>query len=114
MSKKIYIAGPMRGLPFNNYPKFDRIAAELRQKGWDVVNPTEIGATVGTIEQLNNDEKLLNVVLYKEMSALAQCDALFLLIGWEHSEGAKAELLAALSAKLEIITEKIITPVPRP
>jgi basic membrane lipoprotein Med (substrate-binding protein (PBP1-ABC) superfamily) len=110
MSRKIYIAGPMRGLPFNNYPKFDRIAAELRQKGWDVVNPTEIGATVGTIEQLNNDKKLLDVVLYKEMSALAQCDAIYLLTGWERSAGAKTELLNALAADLEIIPERIPAP----
>ena len=110
MSKKIYIAGPMRGLPFNNYPKFDRVAEKLRKEGWDVVNPTEIGATVGTIEQLNNNDKLLQTVLYKEMSALVNCDALYLLTGWERSAGAKTELLNALAADLEIIPERILAP----
>lgn len=100
----------MRGLPFNNYPKFDRVAEQLRKEGWDVVNPTEIGATVGTIEQLNNDVKLLDVVLSKEITVLAKCDAIYLLTGWERSKGAKLELYYAIAADLEIILERIPAP----
>ena len=41
---KIYIAGPMRGLPDFNYPKFNYYAAIYRSVGWEVENPAEIGA----------------------------------------------------------------------
>ena len=49
---KIYIAGPMRGLPDFNYPKFNDYAETHRAIGWDVANPVEIGADYGTPEQI--------------------------------------------------------------
>ena len=39
---KIYLAGPMSGLPQSNFPAFDEAAAVLRQKEFDVVSPAEI------------------------------------------------------------------------
>src|SRR5690606_26470176 len=40
--KRIYIAGPMTGLPDLNFPAFHAEAARLRSRGVDVVNPAEI------------------------------------------------------------------------
>lgn len=39
--KRIYIAGPMSGLPDFNYPAFQTAAAVLRAQGHHVENPTE-------------------------------------------------------------------------
>lgn len=39
--KRIYIAGPMSGLPEFNYPAFNRAAAVLRAQGHHVENPAE-------------------------------------------------------------------------
>ena len=40
--KKLYLCGKMTGLPDHNYPEFNRIAAILRSKGYEVVNPAEL------------------------------------------------------------------------
>ena len=44
---KIYIAGPMSGLPNNGYDAFHRKAAHLRAAGWEVVNPAEMDLEEG-------------------------------------------------------------------
>ena len=38
---RVYIAGPMTGLPAFNYPAFHAAAATLRQAGYVVENPAE-------------------------------------------------------------------------
>lgn len=41
MKRKIYLAGPMSGLPDLNYPAFHAAAAKLRAMGHVVLNPAE-------------------------------------------------------------------------
>ena len=100
---KIYIAGPMRGLPDFNYSTFNDWAHILRDFDWDVVNPVEIGAAYGTPEQINADTALLAAVMAAELHALETCDAIFMLPGWEKSTGARQELAAALRYGLQIL-----------
>ena len=99
---KIYIAGPMRGLPAFNYPAFRDWAKLHRDVGWEVENPAEIGAAFGTPEQINADTALLAAVVAAELHALETCDAIFLMGGWERSLGARQELAAALAYGLKI------------
>ena len=79
---KIYIAGPMTGLPQFNYPAFHAAAAELRAQGMEVFNPAEItppvcGSWGGYMRQA--------------IAQLVQCEAIFLLTGWQGSKGAMLE-----------------------
>ncbi len=37
----LYLAGPMRGIPGFNFPKFDEVAATLRFIGHTVFSPAE-------------------------------------------------------------------------
>lgn len=103
MKKKVYIAGPMTGVPEFNYPAFKRVAKFLREEGWEVVSPVEIGEPYGSPAELANDEALLNRVMVKEQVELMHCDTIYLLPGWEKSEGSKAELGIALERGLEVI-----------
>lgn len=108
--KRIYIAGPMRGLPDLNYSAFiramDSINSDPKLRGtWEVVNPVEIGEDFGSVEELNESPDLLKRLMEFELAAVRSCDAILLLHGWEGSEGARDELRAALDAKLEIYTQ---------
>ena len=40
-NRRIYVAGPMTGLPELNYPAFNAAADRLRARGWHVENPAE-------------------------------------------------------------------------
>lgn len=71
---KIYIAGPMTGLPEMNYPAFNRAAAAWRAAGWDVLNPAE---------SFNGDPTLpYEQYVAHDIDLLRQCDAIALLPGW--------------------------------
>ena len=105
---KIYIAGPMRGLPDFNYPKFDQYAQAHRAIGWEVENPVEIGAGYGTPDQINADPALLAAVMAAEIHAIETCDAIYLLDGWQNSEGARKELATAIAYGLKIYLAPVV------
>ena len=105
---KIYIAGPMRGLPDFNYPKFNDYAELYRSVDWEVENPVEIGAGYGTPEQINEDRALLAAVMAAELHALETCDAIYLLDGWHKSEGARKELATAIAYGLKIYLAPVV------
>ena len=105
---KIYIAGPMRGLPDFNYSTFNDWAHILRDFAWNVVNPVEMGARYGTPEQINADPAMLAAVMAADLHALETCDAVFLLDGWHKSVGARKELAAALAYGLKIYIQPVV------
>lgn len=102
---KVYVAGPMRGVPSFNFPAFDHATAILRGQGYEVVSPAEHDRDTGFDPAgLTGDEDLstlgfdLAEALMWDLTEVAACDGVFLLPGWEHSSGARAEL--ALAAAL--------------
>lgn len=79
---RVYLCGPMTGLPDNNYPAFHAMAAELRAAGYEVENPAEneppaCGTWAGWMRL--------------GIAQLMQCDGIFLLPGWHKSKGAAIE-----------------------
>lgn len=41
MSKVLYVAGPMTGIPHFNFPLFDAVSAGLRADGFTIISPAE-------------------------------------------------------------------------
>lgn len=95
--KRIYLSGPMTGLPELNFPAFHAEAARLRALGFEVVNPADLNPEpeTGWHECMRNDLK-----------ALLDCDALALLDGWQQSAGAHLEMHVAHRVGMEIVIAK--------
>jgi hypothetical protein len=91
--KRIYISGPMSGLPRLNWPLFNRTAVRLRNLRWDVVNPVAINS--------DPEADWLDCIA-ADLSAMKGCTAICMLPGWENSFGARIEHMAAQKLGLEI------------
>lgn len=86
---KIYIAGPMSGLPGFNRPAFHRAAAHIVRRGNVALNPAILPDGLEQAEYMD--------ICF----AMLRCaDGIFMLDGWQQSAGAKAEY--ALAEKLGI------------
>ena len=74
--------------------------------GFDVVNPAKMGDKYGTAEEINANVELLDALVKEELRAVATCDAIYLLRGWEKSVGARRELALALQLGLEVMFQR--------
>lgn len=94
---KIYIAGPMTGLPEYNHAAFSDAAAKLRYRGHEVINPHE----------LNSHELGYPWEFYmkRDIQKLVECDAIYLLNGWMESRGATLERHIAMALGIDIYYE---------
>ena len=91
---KIYISGPMTGYPDLNFPAFDYAATVLRKAGFDAVNPVDVNP--------DPNADWFDCILV-DMRLVKDCDAIYLLKGWEQSPGAQIEYWTAKKYKKEIL-----------
>ena len=84
---KIYIAGPMTGLPDYNHPAFHEAAKRFRAADWNVLNPAETDG--------GDTSKARSYYMRQDFEKLLQADAIALLPGWENSLGARIEFSVA-------------------
>lgn len=104
---KIYLSGPMTGLPQYNYPAFHAAARQLRSLGHTVVNPAELHPH-GRLRRLcyrvlralrlvrgNPPTPTWAEYMRADIRALVGCDMIATLPGWEHSLGAELEVSIA-------------------
>lgn len=112
---KIYVAGPMRGIPEFNFPAFHAAAASLRAQGHTVFNPAErdiehhgvdiskgneagCEALAAATHGFNLREALKDDLVFICLEA----DAVAVLPGWEESRGARAEVATAKALGLQV------------
>ena len=91
MSKKIYIAGPMTGYNNLNWDAFDQKELELAAEGWEPVNPAKLDRESGIDPSRDLDDYDYTECALRDVEALLQCDAIYLMSGWQHSRGASWE-----------------------
>jgi hypothetical protein len=110
---KLYIAGPMTGIPQFNIPAFDALAAKLRAKGNTVVSPAELdsreirqellasadgqyafGSTIGATKMTWADFLARDVKLIAD-----EIDEIVVLPDWWKSRGARLEVFVGLLSK---------------
>src|SRR5690349_7416021 len=86
---RIYLSGPMQGLPGDNIQAFRHQAATLRAQGYLIEDPSEHFAGMRGLPRhryLATDVQVL----------IEKCRAIALMPGWQYSEGAKLELQIAI------------------
>lgn len=104
---KVYLAGPMTGIPQFNYPAFDEAVHRLRLMGWEVTSPAELDdpetrkmaltSTDGAPGSGSANGETWGDFLARDVKLLADTplDAIVVLPGWERSRGARLETFVA-------------------
>jgi len=114
---KVYIAGPMTGIPNFNFPKFNAVAKHFRGQGHEVFNPAERdierhnGVDISAGNATGDPGLAAKVHGFSLREALAddtayickEADAIAMLPGWENSKGARAEHALAFALGHTII-----------
>lgn len=100
---KIYISGPMTGLPEFNFPAFNAAAENLRLMGHEVSNPAEKGELEGYSHADYLAIDLIEVCKLR-IPAGTEIGSVVLLPGWENSKGALMEVATAKSLDIPVIT----------
>lgn len=113
---KIYLAGPMRGIPHFNFPAFRAGAQLLRGQGHEVFSPAERdnehhGTDISAGNLTGSEEQAVQAHGFSLRDALAadleyicqHAEAIALLPGWARSMGVAAELATAKALGLEEI-----------
>lgn len=90
---RVYLSGPMTGLPGFNYPAFHAEAARLRALGYHVENPAE-----------NPPQDSWEAYMEVCIPQLLTCDTIALLPGWSESRGALRERQEAAQLGMTITT----------
>ena len=104
--RRIYISGPMTGLPDFNYPAFNAEAARLRALGYHVENPAE-----------NPPQDSWEAYMEVCIPQLLNCDTIVLLPGWSESRGALRERQVASRERMifgRVCVPRIRRSTPRP
>lgn len=91
---RLYVAGPMTGLPEFNYPAFFKAADQLKQVGIIPVNPARADGREGCRDWLD--------FMRESLKDLAVCDGIATLVGWEESRGAVLEVHIVRSLGLPV------------
>ena len=99
---RIFLSGPMSGLPESNYPAFHAEAERLRALGYHVESPAE------------NDPPACGTwhgYMRKAIEQLITCDVIALLPGWTESRGSLMERQIAVTLGMSAIqSHKIQNP----
>lgn len=94
---KVYISGPISGLLYEEVEKaFNEAETSLKEQGHEVVNP------------LNNGlprESTWNEHMRADLKLLLDCDAIYLLKGYQNSKGAMIEYDLARILHFETIEQ---------
>jgi hypothetical protein len=99
---RVYLAGPMGGLPGWNFPAFDDAAKYLRAMGHDVVNPADLDRDQGYVAGTEVTLAMRQEALRRDFYELVTCDRIALLAGWDASTGATAERRVAEDCGIEV------------
>jgi len=95
---KVYISGPITGMPNDNRDAFKAAEKELAANGFEPVNPHTVW------DALPFDCHSWQDYMRADIKALMDCDAVFMLEGWENSRVARLESFLACELGIAVCT----------
>jgi nucleoside 2-deoxyribosyltransferase len=108
---KLYLAGPMTGIPKFNFPTFEAWCVKLRAVGFEVLSPHEAdpGETqriawtseTGDPAELPPGDGPLETAL-RNVEGVGGCDGVALIDGWHKSSGTVHEIATANRFRLPV------------
>lgn len=107
MTRRCYVAGPMRGKPEWNFPAFHAAEALLVEAGWDVHNPARWDEEHGFEPAKTGAEDVFDVekALRHDLEIITTwAEAVFVLPEWETSTGARLEVAVAQATGVPVFT----------
>jgi hypothetical protein len=96
--EKVYISGPITGYKNNNKESFTNAEYRLKQKGYEVINPLDVCASLPS-------DTIYTEYMRFDIRALTFCDSIYMLKGWKKSKGANIELTVAQVIGLKVLYE---------
>ena len=114
---RVYIAGPIAGKPNGNRAAFAAKSLELRVAGHDTVNPHHVppwhhdGDCPEGLPAGEGGSHTAPCYMRADLAEMLTCDAIYLLPGWERSQGARIEyLLAVHVVGLKLLNPEAVPP----
>jgi hypothetical protein len=94
----------MSGIPDNNFPLFNKVAAELRAQGHFVLNPAEedVKHCTNPTDAAPGGKSRREVLLRDYTWIMREADEIYMLPGWRASSGAVGEHYVARSIQLPV------------
>lgn len=92
MAIKLYLAGPMTGIPEHNHPAFHQASTDLSNAGYLVLHT----ANPDNLEPEKLKSTTWQQWLKKAIARMMDADAIALLPGWQASKGARLEVMVGL------------------
>lgn len=94
---KIYIAGPISGTT-DYEERFEEAERAIQRKGHEAVNPVHIRSVIETVgTNAIRYDKLMNIC----KALVGACDAIYMMPGWQRSNGARIEHTEAINRGLK-------------
>lgn len=95
----IYISGAITKVGVEKaMTRFEDVESGLKDLGYEVINPCRTNAT---LPHLSHEDYMVT-----SLAMLSLCDTIYMLKGWEDSDGAKEELQYALEHGYDVILEE--------
>lgn len=116
----VYIAGPMRGIQYYNFPAFDEAEKHLQSQCCVVISPAQLDRKAGfDPETLGPDfdwsdlmpDFELRHAIDRDIAAIKDCDTIYMLDGWRDSVGARAEKALAEWLGMHIVYQAPEVPI---
>lgn len=112
--KTCYIAGPMRGITHYNFPAFDAAKRKVEGLGYVPVSPADMDREVGFDPFKLPDGYDWSIIpegfsfddcVTRDIRAIRDAEAIYMLRGWQQSKGAIAEKALAEWLRKEVLHE---------